>query len=95
MPPRSRRSQGRIEQIPPGPDAPGLDRALTIYLPPPYGRSDRRYPVLYMQDGQNLFDPEASFAGSWWAYPTEGRGASPRTALSTIRRGAPAAAAIT
>ncbi|CAN5852851.1 hypothetical protein BH24GEM1_BH24GEM1_04830 [soil metagenome] len=65
MPPRSRRSQGRIEQIPPGPDAPGLDRALAIYLPPSYGHSDRRYPVLYMQDGQNLFEPEASFAGSW------------------------------
>ena len=48
-----------------GPEHPGLDRDLTVYLPPSYGRSDRRYPVLYMQDGQNLFDPEASFAGSW------------------------------
>ena len=28
---------------------------------------DRRYPVLYMQDGQNLFDPETSFIkGNYW-----------------------------
>jgi predicted alpha/beta superfamily hydrolase len=66
LPPRrKRRSRGTIERIAPGPEYPGLDRDLTVYLPPSYGRSDRRYPVLYMQDGQNLFDPEASFAGSW------------------------------
>ena len=65
MPPRRKRPQGRVERIPPGPESPGLDRELTIYLPPSYGASDRRYPVLYMKDGQNLFDPEASFAGSW------------------------------
>lgn len=65
MPPRQRRPQGRVEPLSPGPDSPGLDRELTIYVPPSYADSDRRYPVLYMQDGQNLFDPEASFAGSW------------------------------
>ncbi|MGB9257057.1 MAG: alpha/beta hydrolase-fold protein [Candidatus Korobacteraceae bacterium] len=33
-----------------------------VYLPPMYGEQpDRRFPVLYMQDGQNLFDPETSF----------------------------------
>ena len=48
-----------------GPETPGLDRALTVYLPPSYDRGERHYPVLYMQDGQNLFDPEESFAGSW------------------------------
>jgi predicted alpha/beta superfamily hydrolase len=62
---RRKRPQGRVEQLPAGPDLPGLDRDLTIYLPPSYGGGDRRYPVLYMQDGQNLFDPAASFAGSW------------------------------
>ena len=60
-----RRPQGRVERVPAGPKLPGLDRDLTVYLPPSYGETDRRYPVLYMQDGQNLFDPEASFAGSW------------------------------
>jgi predicted alpha/beta superfamily hydrolase len=54
-----------VERLHPGPDAPGLDRDLTVYLPPSYERSLRHYPVLYMQDGQNLFDPEESFAGSW------------------------------
>lgn len=57
--------KGRVERVAAGPESPGLDRDLTIYLPPSYHNSDRRYPVLYMQDGQNLFDPESSFAGSW------------------------------
>jgi len=65
LPPRPRRPQGRVERVPIGPESPGLDRELAVYLPPFYGDTDRRYPVLYMQDGQNLFDPEASFAGSW------------------------------
>lgn len=37
-----------------------------VYLPPCYGESDRRYPVFYLQDGQNLFDPETAFAGNDW-----------------------------
>jgi len=46
---------------------PGLDRqrALRIYLPPDYGKSDARYPVLYLHDGQNLFDAATGFAGEW------------------------------
>ena len=60
-----RRPRGRVERIPAGPESPGLDRDLTVYLPPSYDRGPRHYPVLYMQDGQNLFDPEESFAGSW------------------------------
>jgi predicted alpha/beta superfamily hydrolase len=62
---RRRRPRGRLERISPGPDQPGLDRELRVYLPPSYDESERRYPVLYLQDGQNLFDPEESFAGSW------------------------------
>jgi predicted alpha/beta superfamily hydrolase len=65
VPPRRERQQGRVERVPVGSDSPGLDRDLAVYLPPSYGETDRRYPVLYVQDGQNLFDPEASFAGSW------------------------------
>ncbi len=39
-----------------------------VYLPPMYDvQPDRRYPVLFMQDGQNLFDPETSFIkGNYW-----------------------------
>jgi predicted alpha/beta superfamily hydrolase len=40
-------------------------RDLDVYLPPSYPRSRRRYPVVYMQDGQNLADPERAFAGTW------------------------------
>ena len=31
-------------------------RRIWVYLPPDYGQSDKKYPVLYMHDGQNLFD---------------------------------------
>jgi len=42
-------------------------RQISIYVPPGYDdRSDRRYPVLYMQDGQNLFDDFRAFGGRSW-----------------------------
>jgi predicted alpha/beta superfamily hydrolase len=42
-------------------------RDLIVYLPPGYEDSAKtRYPVLYMQDGQNLFDPATAFGGSDW-----------------------------
>ena len=37
-----------------------------VYLPPDYEASRRRYPVLYLQDGQNLFDPATAFGGRDW-----------------------------
>jgi predicted alpha/beta superfamily hydrolase len=40
-------------------------RDLIVALPRSYSSSDQRYPVVYMQDGQNLFDPATSFAGDW------------------------------
>lgn len=40
-------------------------RDILIYLPPSYHDSDRHFPVLYMQDGQNLFDANTSFSGEW------------------------------
>jgi predicted alpha/beta superfamily hydrolase len=42
------------------------DRTLIVYLPPGYDSATRRYPVLYMHDGQNLFDPATAFAGEEW-----------------------------
>ena len=51
---------GRLEHI----DEP---RKMTIYLPPGYEKGETRYPVLYMQDGQNLFEPERAFIpGQHW-----------------------------
>lgn len=46
---------------------PVLDRQRTVrlYLPPSYGGGTRRYPVVYMHDGQNLFDDATSYAGEW------------------------------
>lgn len=45
----------------------GNQRNITVYLPPGYAEhQERRYPVLYMQDGQNLFQPERAFAGNHW-----------------------------
>jgi len=44
------------------------DRDIVVYLPPGYDQHPkRRYPVLYMQDGQNLFDGATSFIpGQEW-----------------------------
>jgi predicted alpha/beta superfamily hydrolase len=45
-----------------------LPRDLVVYLPPGYAaQRSRRYPVLYMHDGQNLFDPATAFVpGQHW-----------------------------
>jgi predicted alpha/beta superfamily hydrolase len=44
----------------------GNSRNITVYLPPSYDSSvNRHYPVVYMQDGQNLFTRETSFSGDW------------------------------
>ena len=43
------------------------DQRLTIWLPPGYDSSARRYPVLYMHDGHNLFDPAKSNFNKVWA----------------------------
>ncbi|NJF25890.1 phosphonate ABC transporter ATP-binding protein [Thermococcus sp. Bubb.Bath] len=40
-------------------------RRIWVYLPPDYNNGTKRYPVLYMFDGQNLFDEATSFAGEW------------------------------
>jgi predicted alpha/beta superfamily hydrolase len=52
------------------------DRDVTVYLPPGYDEADGdgyeeaaplRYPVLFLHDGQNLFDPRTSFVpGRTW-----------------------------
>ena len=44
------------------------DRDVTVFLPPGYdGDPARHYPVLYLHDGQNLFDPDTAFTkGQHW-----------------------------
>ncbi|GLR16789.1 hypothetical protein GCM10007940_14040 [Portibacter lacus] len=45
----------------------GLDRSrkVRLYLPMDYDVSTKNYPVLYMHDGQNLFDDVTSYVGEW------------------------------
>jgi predicted alpha/beta superfamily hydrolase len=52
----------RLENIHSGYVSP---RNVDILLPPGY-RKDQFYPVIYMNDGQNMFDPSTSFAGTDW-----------------------------
>ena len=40
-------------------------RRIWIYLPQDYATAKKKYPVLYMQDGQNLFDEYTSGFGEW------------------------------
>ncbi len=40
-------------------------RKVWIYLPEDYSTSKKKFPVLYMHDGQNVFDELTSFAGEW------------------------------
>ena len=45
----------------------GNRRDVLVYLPPGYRRFSRKdYPVLYLHDGQNVFDAATSFAGVEW-----------------------------
>jgi len=51
-------------------------RDLLVWLPPGYGdeaNRERRYPVVYLMDGQNAFDAVTSFAGEWKADETAAR----------------------
>jgi predicted alpha/beta superfamily hydrolase len=40
-------------------------RRVWLYLPEDYYESKRRWPVLYMHDGQNVFDNATSYSGEW------------------------------
>ena len=44
-----------------------IKRDIFVWLPPGYDENvSRRYPVLYMHDGQNLIDPKTSYTGKDW-----------------------------
>ena len=42
------------------------ERTVLLYLPASYNQGEQRYPVLYLQDGQNLFDPGTAYGGATW-----------------------------
>ena len=57
---------GDLRVLPALPGPPhGPDRDILVHLPAGAMRSGRRYPVLYLHDGQNLFDAATSFSGEW------------------------------
>ena len=40
-------------------------RKIQVYLPPNYQTTKESFPVLYMHDGQNVFDKATSYSGEW------------------------------
>lgn len=40
-------------------------KKIWLYLPKEYATSKKKYPVIYMHDGQNLFDSKTAYAGEW------------------------------
>ena len=50
-----------------GVHSPQLDntRDILVYLPPYYETGTQHYPVIYMHDGQNLFDDATSYVCEW------------------------------
>ena len=82
---------GDLQTLPAFP-APELGRSATvrILLPPGYATVDRHYPVLYMQDGQNLFDSATAAFGTEWqadeaAWVGQLDGATLRTQWHVVR----------
>jgi predicted alpha/beta superfamily hydrolase len=47
------------------PSVSGTDRTVLVYLPPGYDGLEQRYPVLYLNDGQNVFDQATAFSDEW------------------------------
>lgn len=57
---------GEVIIIPEFSSAVVAPRQIEIWLPPDYHESENSYPVLYMHDGQNLFNPKTSYTGVDW-----------------------------
>lgn len=46
----------------------GMEREIVVYLPPSYSAvKSAHYPVMYLHDGQNVFDATTAYAGEWGA----------------------------
>lgn len=65
--PRTARTEGRLRLHRRFPSRYlSTPRDIIVYLPPGYSSARQRYPVFYLQDGQNLFDAATAFAGQEW-----------------------------
>ena len=59
-------SPSRIEHLPDFPSRFVKARNVDVWLPAGYPQPGTRYAVVYMQDGQNLFNPKNSYGGVAW-----------------------------
>ena len=57
---------GRLKRLADFPSKFVKPRTVDVWLPEGYPQPGTRYAVLYMQDGQNLFDPKNSYGGVAW-----------------------------
>ena len=64
--PAAAQVDGRLIDWEAVPSAHVQPRNVTIWLPPGYESSRRRYPVIYMMDGQNVFVPGRAYGGEEW-----------------------------
>lgn len=64
--PVAAQADGRLIDWEGVPSAHVQPRNITIWLPPGYDSNRRRYPVIYMHDGQNVFVPARAYGGSEW-----------------------------
>lgn len=66
LPKRKSKVSKGVSFLPTNIEIPQLNRKRTIrmYFPPNYS-SGKRFPVIYMHDGQNLFDESTAFSGEW------------------------------
>ena len=61
------KATGHVDSYQDVPSAYVPARNVDVWLPPSYAKHpQRRYPVLYMHDGQNLFDPALAYTGIDW-----------------------------
>jgi hypothetical protein len=65
-PARAQEARGTLVQIPAFASTNVAARPVSIWLPPGYAAGTRRYPVIYMHDGQNVFDPATAYGGQSW-----------------------------
>lgn len=57
---------GRLEHYRSFPSTHAAPRDVTVWLPPDYDPQGPRYAVIYMHDGQNLFEDRAGYGGQEW-----------------------------
>lgn len=66
VPPLAAAGEGSFVSLGEVPSAQVAPRKVVVWLPPGYDPKGERYPVLYMHDGQNLFDPATAMGGQAW-----------------------------